>query len=153
MLPESLLYSKPFDFTVIGSEGGKVTVQFSLPTQFVEVLPALFESMHGFSRMLKSRTSISVAASRAVDPVEIERRKKEHERFESYVVSKYDTFIAGGLSQREAIRSTRDALRKSGHEAMCAYSVELIVRSAGRLSKRKNKSNSILAPAVKNMKQ
>lgn len=153
MLSESYLYSTPFDFKVVGSDGGNVTVQFNLPAQFVEVLPALFESMHGFSRLMKTRSRVVLASARVSDPVEIERRKKEQERFESYVVSKYDIFVSGGLSQREAIRSTRDALRKSGHEGMCAYSVELIIRSAGRLSKRKNKNNFILAPVDKNKKQ
>lgn len=152
MLSESLLYSTPFDFKVVGSDGSNVTVQFSLPSQFVDVLPALFGSMHGFSRLMKTRSRVAIASARAADPAYIELLKKEHERFSSYVVSKYDSFVAGGASQREAIRLTREALKKSGHEAMTSYSVELIVRSAGRLSKRKNKSNSILSPAVKNMK-
>lgn len=139
MLSESFIHTRPFDFKVVGSDTSNVTVQFSLPVQFIDVLPALFESMHGFSRLLKTRSRVAVAMARSVDPVEIERRKEEQKRFEAYVVSKYDTFIAKGCTQREAIRSTREALRNAGHQGFCAYSVELIVRRAGRLRKNKKK--------------
>lgn len=62
-----------------------------------------------------------------------------HKKFEIYstlIVSNFDLFISQGASPRTAIKQTRDLLNSRGEDLTCSM-VELVVRDAGRLSKRR----------------
>jgi len=137
-----------FDCTVVSSDGETVTLQMQVPAQFVDVIPALFSSLHGSFKLLNHRSKVAVAKAKAVDPVEIAKRQEQARRFDASILAKYDTFVLSGMTSREALRATKNSLNGS----VCTYTIELIVRSAGRLSKRKNKSNLILTPVQKTVK-
>lgn len=61
--------------------------------------------------------------------------QRDFAKFSARVVARFDSFITAGSTIREAIRQARDSFK--GERDMNLYTVELIVRQAGRLSKSK----------------
>lgn len=145
-MSDSLSQISPFDCSVVSSDGENVTVQICVPVSFLNLLPGLFNSMSDFSRLLRTRAHVSAAVARASDSKIQEQLTEDRERFFNLILSRFDSFVASGETPRQAIRSTRESLRKSGYDVGC-YVVELVARNAGRLSVRKNKNVSIVTPA------
>lgn len=142
------LNASAFDCKVVDSDGETVTLQIQVPAQFVYVIPALFSSLHGSFKLLSHRSKVAVAKAKAADPVEIAKRQERARQFDAAVLVKYDAFVLSGKSHREALRAVKQSLNGT----LCTYSIELIVRAAGRLSKRKNKNNLIIASVDKTTK-
>jgi len=142
------LNTSAFDCRVVSSDGETVTLQMQVPCQFVDVIPALFTSLHGSFKLLSHRSKVAVAVARSRDPLEIAKRQEQARRFDAVVLAKYDSFILSGMTVRESLRATKNALNGS----ICTYSIELICRSAGRFSKRKNKNVLIISPDSKTSK-
>lgn len=142
------LNASAFDCKVVASDGETVTLQMQVPSQFVDVIPALFSSLHGSFKLLSHRSKVAVAKAKAVDPVEIAKRQERARQFDAAVLVKYDAFILSGKTHREALRAVKQSLDGT----LDTYSIELIIRDSGRLSKRKNKNNLIISSVQKSSK-
>lgn len=142
------LNASAFDCKVVDSDGETVTLQMQVPSQFIDVIPALFSSLHGSFKLLSHRSKVAVAKAKAADPVEIANRQERARKFDAAVLVKYDAAILSGKTHREALKAVKYSL----DGALCSYSIELIVRASGRLSKRKNKNNLIISPVQKSSK-
>ncbi len=93
------------------------------------------------SRYIKSQIRVKQAIQKTRDLTFQEDQQKSYEQYSARILSKFDTFIKTGSTPRQAIRSTRDHFNKHGNVVTC-YTIELIVREAGRLSKQKTKGVS-----------
>lgn len=98
--------------------------------------------MLSISRYIKTRVSVEKAIQKARDVSFQENQRKSFEKYSARIVSQFDKFIESGLPARQAIRETKKVLNEGGSDLTC-YTIELIVREAGRLAKKKNKKAEV----------
>jgi hypothetical protein len=119
--------------------GNSAYLTIIIPETLLPTFQDFLQSALSISRYIQTRITVEKAIQKARDvSVEGESRKR-FEKQSEIIVSKFDSFVESGLPARQAIRQTKEVLNNGGYELTC-YMVELIVRDAGRLSKRKKKA-------------
>ena len=113
----------------------------TIPVSLLKSFQSIFDSFLDISNYLKRQIRISQAAEHSRSATRQAEQKLNFQKLSSKIVKKFDVSITAGLSTRQAIRQTQEEMKKSGSLLNC-YQIELIVRQAGRLSKRRNKGNA-----------
>jgi hypothetical protein len=63
-----------------------------------------------------------------------EQKDIEFQNFTKSILKEFDQQRQSGLTDRQAVRASRDKLNKRGHDLTC-YQIELIARENGRFRK------------------
>lgn len=113
---------------------GVAILTLSIPEALFRPFQDFLRSTLHISQYAQTRARVAKATEKSQSAIEQQRRRAEFDRFSSLVVSVFDIYLCPDLTVYHIIRKTRDHLRESGHCIDC-YSVELIVRKAGRLSR------------------
>jgi len=134
-LPSDLL-----TVTVVEVRGNLANLTITIPVSLIQSFQSLFNSFLEISNHVKRQLHISQAIDRSRSAVQMAEQKINFQKLLSKVVKKYDAAFLSGLTSRQAIRKTQIEMKEIGSTLNC-YQIELIVRQAGRLSKRRNKGN------------
>lgn len=126
------------DFTVkvTGYDRGLVSLVVTVPADLLEQIPPFLNSLSSFFAHSRNRGRIAAAVSRVNDPVEIEKRQRSAAAYDALILKEFDKQISSGLNHRESFNAVKSSFSKRGLEITC-YTVELIARKNGRLSKRR----------------
>lgn len=116
-------------------------LSITIPLEVLEQARNFFDSTVAISHFLKKQVQIKAAIEKVQSASYQAGLKNKYEIFSRLVVSNFDLFTAQGALPRTAIRQTRDLLNSRGDDLTCSI-VELIVRKAGRLSKRRKVPDS-----------
>ena len=120
-----------------------------IPETLLPTFQDFLQSTLSISRYIQTRINVEKAIQKTRDVSFQEEQRKRFEKFSASILSQFDKFIESGLPVRQAIRQTKAFLNNGGSDLTC-YTIELIVREAGRLSKRKEgKKNVELTPKNK----
>lgn len=121
-------------------DGDIAYMTFAVPLVLLDDFKVFFESVASIAKYAKWQLKIKCAEQKVRDAAYVAEQKKQYELFSDYVVSTFDSFTATGSSPRQAIRETRDCINRTGQREVTCSTVEIIVRQAGCLSKRKGRS-------------
>lgn len=109
-----------------------------IPSELLTDFQDFLRSTLSISQYVKTQARVKKAIQKARDLSYQEEQQKQFEKYSSSILSKFDSFVKSGRSTREAIRETKAFFNKKEKYLTC-YTIELIVRDAGRLSKRQRK--------------
>ena len=125
------------DYSVVSTDGDMLTLQFKVPSAFAATLPALLRSLADSFTMMSQKAKVAQATARAHDPELAKKREEESRKADQTILHRFDLFVLSGMTNREAIRATRDYFNSRGLPTT-SYVIEITVRQYGRLSKKKN---------------
>lgn len=114
---------------------GNVFLTLSIPETLFPAVKSFLDFSGKFFSHVQLKTKHQKALVMSVDPYEIERRKKAHEKYTHDILARYDLFRSSGLSSRAAIRETKEFFNSRGRAELTCGTIELIVRASGRLRK------------------
>jgi hypothetical protein len=120
-------------------DGNIAYLTFAVPLVLLDDVKKFFESVFSIAKYAKWQLKIKQAEQKARDAEHVAEQRRQYERFVEYVVSMFDSFTATGSDPRQAIRETRDCINRTGQRVVTCSTVEIIVRQAGCLSKRKGR--------------
>jgi hypothetical protein len=109
-----------------------------IPETLLPSFQDFLQSTLSISRYIKTQINVQKAIQKTRDVSYQEEQRKSFEKYSARIISQFDKLIESGLPVRQAIRQTKEVLNNAGSNLTC-YTIELIVREAGRLSKRKKK--------------
>lgn len=124
-------------------QSGIAYLSITIPLDILDQVRNFFDSSIAISSYLKKQVQIRLAMEKVNSAAYREDIKKKGLIFSELILSNFDLFTSQGSSPRIAIRQTRDLLNSRGEDLTCSI-VELVVRKAGRLSKRKKVENTPL---------
>lgn len=115
-------------------------LSITIPLEILDQVRNFFDSSIAISSYLKKQVQIRAAVEKVQSASYQAELKRKGLIFSALVISNFDLFTSQGASPRTAIKQTRDLLNSRGEDLTCSI-IELIVRKAGRLSKRRKIQN------------
>jgi hypothetical protein len=113
-----------------------------IPETLLPSFQDFLQSALSISRYIKTQINVQKAIQKASDESYQIEQQKHFEKYSASVLSKFDKFIESGLPVRQAIRQTKEVLNQGGFDLTCSL-IELMARSTGRLSKRKEGKKNV----------
>lgn len=127
-----------FSARVVECRDGNAYLTVIVPVYTLQSFQDFLSSMLSLSRHFKTQLNVQMAMERARSAEFQEMLDKQFQSLTERVLSEFDKQRKKGNTDRHAIRNTRDNLNQRGDNLTC-YTVELIVRGTGRLSRKKNR--------------
>lgn len=118
-------------------QGGRTLLTVSVPEEIFPMVRNMLENGVSLVRWVETQNRTQKAIERAHDPVEQEKRDAQFGKYTEGILKVFDTFVASGLSAREAIRNTKEHFKKKGRDDLTCYTIELMVNERKRLRRKK----------------
>jgi hypothetical protein len=117
-------------------QGGRALFTLSVPEAIFPLVKNLLENGFSLVRWLETQNRVQKAIASAHDPVAQQKRAEEYQKYSERILSRYDSLLASGMSNRQAIRETKEYHKKRGSDLTCSM-IELMVSERRKMRRKK----------------
>lgn len=119
-------------------QGGRVLFTASVPEEIFPLISNLLQNGISLANYVGTQNRVSKAIQKTHDPVEIQKRQDEYEKYAGGILSKFDSFVSSGSPCRQAIKQTKEFFQKKGSDITC-HIIELMLSERKRTQKGRKK--------------
>lgn len=127
------------NYHVEGLSSDKVVLSVSLQQDELHTFVQLLDTLHGLFRLFDNKAKARIAEKKLqdVDLLQVRQREIVQEQFNREVLGLFDQYTADGMTPQDAVKAVNRTMKEQGHPWAIHSLILGVVRSAGRLRKRR----------------